>query len=334
VSAALRSLLVLLTIGCLHGVAARADVFNPAYLQLSEHATGTWSAVWRVPARGRARLAMYPQFPESWRHAGDAGQRFLDGYYVETRTFEAVPDAAQRITFSGLQGGVTDVIVRVKYANGAEQVERLAPDSDGFVLTPPAAAGAVAATYFVLGMEHILLGIDHLLFVLALLLIVRGWRQVVATVTAFTVAHSLTLVAAALEWIVVPVPPVEAVIALSIVFVAAEAVHGLRGQAGLTARAPWLVAFTFGLLHGLGFASALSEIGLPAHAIPMALLTFNVGVEAGQLLFVAAMLILSIVLRRLPAALARRGQFATAYAIGALAAYWTIERVAYGVLGV
>jgi hypothetical protein len=130
VSAALRSLLVLLTIGCLHGVAARADVFNPAYLQLSEHATGTWSAVWRVPARGRARLAMYPQFPESWRHAGDAGQRFLDGYYVETRTFEAVPDAAQRITFSGLQGGVTDVIVRVKYANGAEQVERLAPDSD------------------------------------------------------------------------------------------------------------------------------------------------------------------------------------------------------------
>jgi hypothetical protein len=116
VSAALRSLLVLLTIGCLHGVAARADVFNPAYLQLSEHATGTWSAVWRVPARGRARLAMYPQFPESWRHAGDAGQRFLDGYYVETRTFEAVPDAAQRITFSGLQGGVTDVLHRDRVA--------------------------------------------------------------------------------------------------------------------------------------------------------------------------------------------------------------------------
>ena len=146
----------------------------------------------------------------------------------------------------------------------------------------------MARTYLVLGVEHILLGIDHLLFVLALLLVVKGAGRVVATVTAFTVAHSITLAAATLGLVRVPGPPVEAVIALSIVFVAAEIVHGAQGRPGLTARWPWLVAFTFGLLHGFGFAGALGEIGLPQNAIPLALFFFNVGVELGQLLFVAA----------------------------------------------
>jgi hydrogenase/urease accessory protein HupE len=179
----------------------------------------------------------------------------------------------------------------------------------------------------VLGVEHILAGIDHLLFVLALLLIVRGSRRIVATITAFTIAHSLTLVAATLGWVHVPGPPVEAIIALSIVFVAAEVVHELRGKEGLTARAPWVVAFSFGLLHGLGFAGALAEVGLPQKAIPVALLTFNVGVELGQLLFVAVVLLLGAVFGRLMAAKPAWTTGAVAYGIGAVAAFWTLERV-------
>ena len=161
-----------------------------------------------------------------------------------------------------------------------------------------------------LGVEHILGGVDHLLFVLSLLLIVRGFKRIAVTITAFTIAHSLTLAAATLGFVHVPGPPVEASIALSIVFVAAEVVRGRRGTPGLTARAPWVVAFTFGLLHGFGFASALAAVGLPQKAIPLALFTFNVGVEIGQLLFVGAVLDGRRALRstaRAPAALERVG---------------------------
>jgi hydrogenase/urease accessory protein HupE len=181
----------------------------------------------------------------------------------------------------------------------------------------------------VLGVEHILGGIDHLLFVLALLLVVRGGRRIVATVTAFTAAHSLTLAAATLGWVHVPGPPVEATIALSIVFVAAEVVRGLRGRPGLAARAaraPWLVAFAFGLLHGLGFAGALAEVGLPQKAIPVALLTFNIGVETGQLLFVGAVLAGAWAAKRLVPRLPAWSRYAPAYAIGGTATFWTIQR--------
>jgi hydrogenase/urease accessory protein HupE len=193
---------------------------------------------------------------------------------------------------------------------------------------PPQGTGAVAWSYFVLGVEHILGGIDHLLFVLALLLIVRGSRRIIATVTAFTVAHSVTLAAATLGWVHVPGPPVEAIIALSIVFVASEVVHARQGRAGLTEQAPWIVAFSFGLLHGFGFAGALAEVGLPQAAIPLALLTFNVGVEVGQLMFVAAVLALRFVGTRFLRGEATWLPVATAYGVGAVAAFWTIERVA------
>ena len=178
-----------------------------------------------------------------------------------------------------------------------------------------------------LGVEHILGGVDHLLFVLALLLIVSGGKRIFLTITAFTVAHSITLVAATLGWVHVPGPPVEAMIALSIVFVAAEIVHGLRGKPGLTARAPWVVAFSFGLLHGFGFAGALAEVGLPQKAIPVALLTFNVGVELGQLMFVAVALLAGAALRRVPLPRPAWMPFAIPYAIGCVAMFWVIERV-------
>ena len=190
--------------------------------------------------------------------------------------------------------------------DGTSQMERLLPESPQFTVEAPAGTGEVAWSYLVLGVEHILGGVDHLLFVLALLLIVRGGKRILITVTAFTVAHSITLVAATLGWVHVPGPPVEAMIALSIVFVAAEIVRGLQGKPGLTARAPWIVAFSFGLLHGFGFAGALAEVGLPQKAIPVALLTFNVGVELGQLIFVALVVAVRALLARVPAK-ARRG---------------------------
>jgi hydrogenase/urease accessory protein HupE len=186
----------------------------------------------------------------------------------------------------------------------------------------------VVRTYFLLGVEHILSGIDHLMFVLALLLLVKGVRRVVVTVTAFTLAHSLTLAGATLGFVHMPGPPVEAAIALSIVFVASEIIHSRQGKPGLTESYPWVVAFTFGLLHGFGFAGALAEVGLPDNAIPLALLFFNLGVEAGQLLFIAGVLAVAIAWRRLRAPWPEWARWMPAYGIGSVAAFWTIERVA------
>jgi hydrogenase/urease accessory protein HupE len=223
---------------------------------------------------------------------------------------------------------MTDALVRIEFADGATWVGRLTPRAPQVTIPERRSGGSVAAAYLGLGVEHILLGIDHLLFVLALLLVTRGARRLVSTVTAFTVAHSITLALATLGVVRVPQAPVEAVIALSIVFVAAEIVRARRGVEGLTARAPWLVAFTFGLLHGFGFAGALSEIGLPQGQIPLALLLFNVGVEAGQLLFVAAVLAPLAVARRVRIELPRRLELVPPYAIGSLATFWVIQRVA------
>jgi len=186
---------------------------------------------------------------------------------------------------------------------------------------------AVIEKFLPSGVHHILIGPDHLLFLVGLLLLGGSIRRLLLIVTAFTLAHSITLVAATLGWVHVPGPPVEAMIALSIVFVAAEIVRGLRGTPGLTARAPWVVAFSFGLLHGLGFAGALAEVGLPQKAIPTALFTFNVGVEIGQLIFVAAALAVGALLRRAPIRRLAWMPYVAPYAIGVIAMFWVIERI-------
>ena len=200
------------------------------------------------------------------------------------------------------------------------------------VATPGAAT--VATAYLVHGIEHILLGYDHLLFVLALILIVPKLRVLVATVTAFTLAHSITLALATLGFVHVPAPPTEAAIALSILLLACEIVRSSSGQPSFTARWPWFVAFAFGLLHGFGFASALAEVGLPKGDIPLALFAFNVGVELGQLAFIAAVLIAMRLARRIPVpgAVSRQAKPITTYAIGSLAAFWFVDRVAAFVL--
>jgi len=224
------------------------------------------------------------------------------------------------------------VLARLVRLNGSVQLERILPVSPRFVVEPSPGPLEVVTTYTVLGIEHILTGFDHLLYVLGMLILVGGWRRIVLTMSAFTATHSLTLTAAALGWVRVPQPPVEACIALSILFVAREIVQVHRGRPGITVRWPWVVSFTFGLMHGFGFAGALAEVGLPQSSIPIALLFFNVGVEIGQLMFVGAVLTVIAVGWRAAQRL-RLSQPAwlwriAPYAIGGLASFWLVERIA------
>ena len=319
---------ILFALACL-ATPVWAHEARPGYLELKQTGEETYDVLWKVPAAGgERRLGIYVRFPDETVETSERRGRFVGGAFVERWSVRHPGGLAdQTIHIDGLRATLTDVLVRVERLDGTTLVNRVAPSEPSLVLVASPSLFAVARTYLVLGVEHILSGIDHLLFVLALLLLVKGRRRLVKTITAFTVAHSVTLAGATLGWVNVPGAPVEAVIALSIVFVAAEIVHGQRGQEGVTARAPWVVALVFGLLHGFGFAGALHEVGLPGHAIPLALFLFNVGVEVGQLLFVAAVLVLQAIARRPLASTPRWLRLAPAYAIGAVAVFWTLQRV-------
>jgi hydrogenase/urease accessory protein HupE len=306
---------------------ARADEFRPAFLEVRPAGPETYDVWWKVPTLGGdRRLALYLRLPPGGSDVNEPRASVVGAAHVERRRIHQPGGLeGKTLAIDGLAGSGAEVLARVEREDGTAQVVRLLPSRTSFVVEASSGKAEVARTYVLLGIEHILLGVDHLLFVLALLIIVRGARRIVLTVTAFTVAHSITLVAATLGWLALPGAPVEAAIALSIAFLAREIVMSWRGSNGLTERMPWLVAFVFGLLHGLGFAGALAEIGLPQHAIPLALLCFNVGVEAGQLLFVGA--VIGLVRNRL----ATRGPMINAvasYAIGGVASFWMIERVA------
>lgn len=310
--------------------AANADIFRPAYLQLTQLDEDSYRVLWRLPALpDRRRLSARLQFPEQVERSGDVQSALIDNSWEERFDIRASGGlVGEEIRIDGILGGATDVIVRLERLDGTTQLERLVPAQPYFTVTASPGPGEIAWDYFVLGVEHILGGIDHLLFVLALLLLVRNFRRLVFTVTAFTVAHSITLIGATLGFVSLPGPPVEAVIALSIVFVAAEVIHDQQGRASITAQTPWIVAFGFGLLHGLGFAGALEEVGLPQTAIPVALLMFNVGVEAGQLLFVAGVALVAALLSRVRSVSQAAASRVISYIIGTIAAFWTIERVA------
>ncbi len=328
---------ILFALAALQGHTAQADELRPGYLELRQTAPDTYSMLFKIPARGDdLRLAIYVNLPEGMRDMAPPRSQFKGGAYTERRTIRRKGGiAGQTVSIESLLVTSTDVLVRVESLNGATQTERLSPAKTGFVVQSAPGDWEVVTTYLHLGIEHILFGFDHLLFVLALVILVRDWRRIAVSVTAFTVAHSLTLAAATLGFVNLPGPPVEAAIALSIVLVAAEIVNRSRGEASLTVRRPWLVAFSFGLLHGLGFAGALAEVGLPQHAIPLALLGFNLGVEIGQMLFVAVVLTMGWLLSRVASlpflsAVVQRPldvvEVGAAYAIGAVAAYWLIER--------
>lgn len=332
-----RALFLVGLLAVMFSSAVQAHEVRPGYLELRQTASDTYDVLFKVPALGEElRLGLYLSLPAGTQDVGAPRAVFAGGAHVERRTIRRPGGlTGQPISIDGLSATLTDVLVRVEDLAGTTQTERLTPARTSFTIEAAPGTGKVALTYLSLGVEHILFGFDHLLFVLALVILVREWRRVAITVTAFTIAHSITLAAATLGLVHVPGPPVEAAIALSIVFVAAKIVNARRGQPSLTARLPWLVAFTFGLLHGLGFAGALAEVGLPQHAIPIALLFFNLGVEVGQLAFVAVVMTLAWMMQwtasqilepgGVRVASARLGVLA-AYAIGAMAAYWLIDR--------
>ena len=309
---------------------ASADVFRPAYLEIRELGGDQYDVLLKVPAQGGGmRLSIDVVLPEGTIEIEPRrGQSLEDAHIDRWRIERPGGLAGETIEIAGRAAAVTDLLARVARLDGTSQVESLPAGRASFVVAPSLRVMETARTYLKLGIEHILGGVDHLLFVLSLLLIVRGFKPIALTITSFTLAHSLTLAAATLGFANVPGPPVEAAIALSIVFVAAEVVRGLRGESGLTARAPWLVAFAFGLLHGFGFAGALAEVGLPQKAVPVALLTFNIGVELGQLLFVAAILIAVALCGRLLTRVPRWGACVPPYAIGTIAMFWVAERIA------
>ena len=323
----LRGILCLLLTWAAVGV--QADDLRPGYLEIRQTGDETYNVGFKVPAAGDdKRLGLYVRFPPATEFMSEPGGRFEGNAFIERWAIRhpgGLDD--QTIHIDGLKTIATDVLLRMERLDGSSLVRRLSPAEPMVVLESSPSMLNVAGTYVVLGIEHILFGIDHLLFVLALVMLVPDMHRLILTITAFTVAHSLTLAGATLGWVNVSIAPVEAVIALSIVFVAAEIVRGREGHPGLTARSPWLVAFAFGLLHGFGFAGALSEVGLPETAIPLALLFFNVGVEVGQLLFVAAIVLFLRAARRSLTALPDWVGLAPAYAIGGLAMFWTLERL-------
>jgi len=294
-----------------------------------------WSVLWKSPTLGDPPIYLHPVL-------GDTPLENLPGNCTEVSggvssgatlcrweiQAGAASLAGQRIAIDGLAGTSTDALVRVNFADGTSVTRLLRPEAPSWTIVHSGQNSVSAAGFFRMGVEHILYGIDHLLFVLLLLLIVeKGW-VLVKTVTAFTVAHTITLGLAVLGLVRVTPAPVEAVIALSIPFLAVELAHHIKGQDGLTYRAPWIVAFSFGLLHGFGFAGTLASVGLPQAAIPKALFFFNVGVEAGQLAFIAVCLSFLYALRRLEIRWPAWSRQVPAYAIGSLAALWFLQRCA------
>jgi hydrogenase/urease accessory protein HupE len=312
----------------LTGAPTFAHEVRPAYLELRETAPGIFDVLFKTPMRGDARLALDVSFSGRIQIATPVISRMTDNAMVQTWRLSAIePLAGQEVRIDGLASTMTDALVRIEFIDGVEWVERLTPGTPRATIPARQGGWGVAATYLKLGVEHILLGVDHLLFVLALILIAPNTRQFVKAITAFTVAHSITLAAATLGFVHVPPKPVEAAIALSIAFVALEIIRARNDEAGIAARVPWLVAFTFGLLHGFGFAGALSEIGLPAGHIPVAILFFNVGVEIGQLLFVAVVLSLAALVRLGRRPLPHWAGLVPPYLIGSVAMFWVIQRV-------
>lgn len=318
--------------------AAFAHEIRPAFLAIREIEPDVYDFMWKTPARGEMRLALNVIQPAECANTSEPRSTMVGGAVIERwRARCAGGIVARPITIENLSHTLTDVIVRFEPLAGSPRTLRVKPDDPVAIIPDKQPWTEVAATYFGLGVEHILLGFDHLIFVLALLLLVRDIRRLLGAITAFTVAHSLTLAGTTFGWIALPPAPVEATIALSITFIAVEIMRVRAGHASLTASMPWIASFAFGLLHGFGFAGALREIGIPEDAAPLALLFFNLGVEAGQLAFIAASLTIMFLWRRLaPAAVSvRLGDLAwraPVYVIGITSAYWFIERTA-GVLG-
>ena len=308
---------------------------RPAYLEIRESAPEIYDVLWKVPARGtNQRLSLNLRFADDVEVLAEPVSGFTAGAHIQRMRIRRTGGlTGTSVTIDGLTSTYTDVLLRLDRLDGTELTHLLTPSSPSYVVEAVPERLQVAATYTRLGIEHILLGIDHLLFVACLMFVAGTGRRLFITITGFTLAHSVTLVLSALELVQLPVPPVEAAIALSIVFLAVEIAH--RRKTSLTFRYPIAVSASFGLLHGFGFAAVLREIGLPQNEIPTALLCFNIGVEAGQVLFVAVLIavmhlggrVFSRASDRPAQALAMRVRVPAAYVVGSLASYWLIVRI-------
>lgn len=309
---------------------AFADEIRPAFLELTQKSENSYKVLWKKPSQGEASSALKIKvaFPSSaeikgMKQISQTRNAILETYVIEDENALI----GKSITIEGLETTSSDVLVRVHYLDGETEFIRVLPESPTFTLTHKSGFVNMASTYFILGVEHILEGFDHLLFVLALLLLVGNIRVLIWTITAFTLAHTITLMLASLDLIHLSSKAVEATIALSIIFVAAEVVYAMRGKIHLSKKHPWLIAFGFGLIHGLGFAGALKEIGLPQTEIVPSLIFFNVGVEAGQLIFISFVLLSIWIGRKFLGKYAYTIKMAAAYAIGITATLWFLERV-------
>jgi hydrogenase/urease accessory protein HupE len=308
---------------------ARAHEIRPALLDIDESSPGLFEVTWKLPGRGDRALGLEPILPDNLVLAAPPSVRQVPGAWVQRATYKSdgTPLIGQRISIRGLRALQTDVLLRVHLLDGSTHTAILRPNTPTFEIPARESKKEVALATWKMGVIHILEGFDHLLFLLALMLIVTGFWPLVKTITAFTVAHSITLALATLGVVHFPPAPTEAVIALSIVFLAAEVVRKRQGQVVLTERYPWAVAFGFGLIHGLGFAGALSQIGIPQNEVPLALLMFNLGVETGQIAFVMVVGFALAGIRRIPITPPQGAWRLAPYAIGGLAAFWTIQRV-------
>ena len=322
--------IILLTVLLLTSMAvnAYAHRLQPAYLEMNEQSPGKFSILWKKPFVAGRPMNISPQLPAGCSNITEPAVQALATGAVERWLVNCGKSGVTNntIVIAGLSATQTDTLLRIQLIDGSMHTTVLRPESPSFLVPAKASKSKVAGSYLLLGIEHILGGFDHLLFVLGLLLIVRSTSLLIKTITSFTLAHSVTLAMATLGFVHVPQAPVEAVIALSIIFLATELSKQHRGETGLTTRAPWLVALTFGLLHGFGFAGALTEVGLPQSDIPLALLFFNVGVEVGQLMFVAGVLCVTWVIKKMKFRWPVWVEHAPAYAIGSLAAFWFIQR--------
>ncbi len=314
---------------------ARAHEVRPAYLEICESQPGAYTILWKQPVVGDMALHLIPHLSNGWLEGPPAAVDATPFYLLKVwriRSNLPSPLEGKTLRIEGLDRSITDVLVRVD-VEGQKPLQTLVqPVDPQLTLSFSSTGGLELPAYFVLGIEHILTGPDHLSFVLGLMLLIGLNWQLLKAVTAFTVAHSITLALAALGYVHLPSAVIESLVAMSILFLAVELVHARRGEHSLTVRLPWLIAFTFGLLHGLAFAGALAEVGLPPHEIPLALFLFNVGVETGQIVFIAAAASVMWTVRLLSTGAPPwwrhlRGELAP-YAIGSFAAFWFIERLA------
>ena len=311
---------------------SHGHALQPGFLELRLVDTDLYSVLWKKPANRGKPMAISAVLPENCDQAKPP-QSVWDGMAYLARWTARCAGGLEggEIRIDGLDQTSTDVLVRFDFTDGNVESRRLTPEDSSFTVPAIPSRFEVVRTYLVLGFKHILEGIDHLMFILALLILVKGKQRLVITVTAFTLAHSLTLAGATLQLVQIPGPPVEAAIALSIMFVASEIMHSRSGSPGLTEKYPWIVAFIFGLLHGFAFAGALAQIGLPQSSIPIALFFFNVGVEIGQLFFIACVFSIIVlggaIISRI--SMPRMAWVSTVppYIIGSAAAFWTIQRL-------